>query len=129
MLLVDTGKPGETTKQMIEQVAGREDKEEIIKKIGIISKEMRIKLVKGEQIGDLIDQNGLLLEELGVVGEKVRKLTRELRNVGAKVKITGAGGVKSGSGMMLVFHQNLEKIGGVLDNKQIDYWQITIGGE
>jgi mevalonate kinase len=127
LLLVNSGKPGETTREMVELVAQQRGKEKNIREIGKIAREIRDKLAKGEEIGQLINKNGYLLEKLGVVGKKAITLANKLREMGAAVKITGAGGVKTGSGMMMVIHPNLEKIGSVLRDEKIDYWPITIG--
>lgn len=128
VLLVNTGKPEETTKEMVELVAKREGKERIITEIGRITKEVRERLVVGEETGELFNKNGILLEELGVVGEQAKALADKLRGLGAAVKITGAGGVASGSGMMLVFNLDLAKVKVMLDNMSVPYYEITLGG-
>lgn len=127
LLLVDSGKPSETTKEMIELVAGKPEKDELIAQIGVVTKQVKQKLLNGLDVGELLNQNGLLLEKLGVVGEKAKKLSRKLRATGASVKITGAGGVKTGSGMMIVMSPNLTKTKTLLDNKQIGYFETEIG--
>lgn len=129
LLLADSGKPSETTKEMIELVAGKPEKDELIAQIGMVTKQVKQKLLNGLDVGELLNQNGLLLEKLGVVGEKAKKLSRELRAMGASVKITGAGGVKTGSGMMIVMSPNLTKTKTLLDNKQISYFETEIGKE
>lgn len=127
LLLADSGKPSETTKEMIELVAGKPEKNELIAQIGMVTKQVKQKLLNGLDVGELLNQNGLLLEKLGVVGEKTKKLSRELRAMGASVKITGAGGVKTGSGMMVVMAPDVVKIKQLLDNGQIDYFETIIG--
>lgn len=127
LLLADSGKPSETTKEMIELVAGKPEKNELIAQIGMVTKQVKQKLLNGLDVGELLNQNGLLLEKLGVVGEKTKKLSRELRAMGASVKITGAGGVKTGSGMMVVMAPDVVKIKQLLDNGQIDYFETMIG--
>lgn len=129
LLLADSGKPSETTKEMIELVAGKPEKDELIAQIGMVTKQVKQKLLNGLDVGELLNQNGLLLEKLGVVGEKTKKLSRELRAMGASVKITGAGGVKTGSGMMIVMSPDLTKTKTLLDNKQISYFETEIGKE
>jgi len=78
---------------------------------------------------DLLNKNGLLLEELGVVGKHAKEISSELRKMRASVKITGAGGVKTGSGMMIVMRPDLTQIKKLLDNRQIDYFETVMGGE
>ena len=131
LLLVDSGKPSETTKEMVEMVAKNPEKNQIIDNIGNLTKKVKANL-QGESLKvlrNLLNENGLLLEKLGVVGEMAKKLSNELRDMGASVKITGAGGVKTGSGMMIVMNPDLTQIKKLLDNRQIDYFETEIGGK
>ncbi len=127
LMLVNTGKPSETTKEMVERVANNPDKEAIIKDIGQLAERAKKRLVEGGEISQLINENGILLEKLGVVGERARTLSEQLRGLGASVKITGAGGVKTGSGMMIAKAKDFAKIRKLLDNSQIDYFETTVG--
>lgn len=127
IVLVNSGKPDESTKEMIELVAINKDKDEIIDRIGDLTIEFKNLLESGQDISAILNQNGLLLEELGVVGTKATTLSKEIRNLGGSVKIAGAGGVKTGSGTMIVMAPDYTKIKKLLDNKQIDYFETTIG--
>lgn len=127
LLIVNTGKPAESTKEMVEQVALNPNNLVIAEKIEDLVVKVRENLINGGEIADLLNQNGILLEELGVVGEYTQDLSKELRAQGASVKITGAGGVKAGSGMMIVMGPNLTKIEKLLDNKQVKYFKTIIG--
>ena len=129
LLLVNTGKPEESTKEMVELVAGNPEKERIIEAVEKLVVQVRDKLIRGEGVGELLNQNGLLLEELGVVGNRAKKLSKELREIGAHVKITGAGGAKKGSGMMIVVKDDLTQIKKLLDNRKINYLETEIGGQ
>ncbi len=129
LLLVNTGKPTETTKEMIELVAKKLGNTEIINSIEGVVKQVRERLIRGGDISELINQNGVLLEDLGVVGKSALLLSKELRDLGGKVKIAGAGGVKTGSGMMIVMHPDLTQTKKLLDNKQISYFETEIGKE
>jgi mevalonate kinase len=129
LLLVNTGKPTESTKEMIELVAININKDEIIDQIGDLTIKFKNLLESGQDISTALNQNGLLLEELGVVGTKAIMLSKEIRNLGGSVKIAGAGGVKTGSGMMIVMAPDYTKIKKLLDNKQIDYFETTIGAK
>ncbi len=126
LLLVNSGRPTESTKEMIELVARNPDKDMLIEKIGELTQKAKAKLEMGEDVAELLNENGLLLEQLGVVGKKARELSEVLRTIGAKVKISGAGGVASGSGMMMVVHPDLTQIKKLLDNKQISYFETEI---
>lgn len=128
LLLVDTGKPVESTKEMVELVAQVGNKDELIGQIGQLSLEMKKELVSGNEIDELLNHNGRMLERLGVVGESARQLSDELRKIGASVKVTGAGGVKAGSGILLVRHRDLNVVRKYLDIRQLMYYSTKIGG-
>ena len=127
LLLVNTGKPAESTKEMIELVTTNNNKDEIIDRIGDLTIKFKKLLESGQDVSALMNQNGLLLEELGVVGTKAITLSNDIRYMGGSVKIAGAGGVKTGSGMMIVIAPDYTKIKKLLDNKQIEYFETTIG--
>lgn len=128
LLLVDTGKPVETTKEMVELVAKARNREDLIDQIGKLSLRVKNELVLGNDIDELLDNNGCLLEELGVVGERANELSNELRKLGASVKVTGAGGVKEGSGMLLVRHNDLNVVRKYLDRRKMSHYSTKIGG-
>jgi len=127
ILLVNSGKPQETTKEMVEMVANNPRKIEIIEKIGGVSESVEKALCSGRDISQLLNENGKLLEELGVVGEVAKRISKEIREIGGSVKITGAGGVKAGSGMMIVLAPDYTNIKKMLNNKHIDYFEVKIG--
>lgn len=126
MLVVDSGRPADSTKEMVEMVAKKINKVRVIKRMGEIAEEVEVKLVQGEDIAKLIDENGRLLEELGVVGERARGISNKLREIGCSIKITGAGGVETGSGMMIVIPSDFAQTKRVLDNIQIGYFEAKI---
>jgi|SaaInlStandDraft_3_1057020.scaffolds.fasta_scaffold58437_1 mevalonate kinase len=80
ILVVSSGTPSESTKEMVELVAGGDRYPEIVRKIGKITREIRERLMRGEEIVKLINENGILLESLGVVGESAKQLGDELRD-------------------------------------------------
>ncbi len=129
LLLVDTGKPTESTREMVEMVAAKEDKERIINQIGELSGQVKVGLIRGEEVNELLNQNGLLLEELGVVGKRAKELSDGLRQIGCSVKITGAGGVATGSGMMIVMSRDLQKTKAFLDKRNVKHFEVTVGGK
>ena len=129
LLLVNSGKPEESTKEMVELVALNPDRLKIVGRIEELVEQVKERLVKGEGIADLLNMNGLLLERMGVVGKFAKKLSDELRTMGCSVKITGAGGVRSGSGIMIVMVPDLAKIKKLLDNRKINYFETVIGAK
>jgi mevalonate kinase len=125
VLLINSGKPAESTKEMIEMVATKD--KNLIEEIGEITIKMKYALETGGDIIPLITANGLLLEKLGIVESKAQALSLALRNLGAGVKVIGAGGIHDGSGMMLVYHSDLSLITPFLKEKKIHYYEVSLG--
>ena len=80
----------------------------LIRKIGNLSYKMIEDLRKGfyEPIFDIIVENQVLLNELGVVTEPVNDFCIRLKTFKIAAKVTGAGGVDGGSGLILICYQN-----------------------
>ena len=75
----------------------------------------------------LITQNQRLLEKLGVVSKKAKQIIRLIEKHGGSAKICGAGGIKKGSGMILIYHPNLKKITPLLHQKGLKPINIKLG--
>lgn len=108
--LIDSGQPLESTKEMVDYVAQKftEDPKTLTSIFQNIDSLIPI-FIKAlehndkESFGQTINKAGTLLEDLGVVSTQTQKITEEIRHQGGSAKITGAGGLKAGSGMLLTF--------------------------
>lgn len=132
-LIVNSGRPAESTGEIVAAVAERIKIYDlrlkyVIAKIGGVTKELKRIMEHEEGITALINENGLLLEKLGVVGEVACKLSNKLRAKGGGVKVTGAGGMREGSGMLLVVADDLDKIAAMVEKWGYESFCITIGG-
>lgn len=129
-LIIQTGRPEESTKEMVELVKKRLDEglidEQLLKKMGMVTGNIVKNMKGGEDVVELVNENGFLLEELGVVSKTTKKLSNALRNEGLGVKVSGAGGVKNGSGILLVCG-NIGKAESLLKKQNHQYWQIKVG--
>jgi len=100
--LLDSGKSVETTGEMVAMVKGKLQGDEIIKDVfeeqGRVSIRVAEKLRNGDNISEETRRNHELLVSLGVVGVKAQRMIAKCGGA----KITGAGGVKGGSGFVLV---------------------------
>lgn len=76
-----------------------------------------------------MQMNEKLLEEIGVVSDSTRKLVREIEKMGGTVKISGAGGVKTGSGMLICLHPHPQALLELARKKGLETFQVSIGGE
>jgi len=122
--IINTGKPEETTGQMVNWV--KKQREKHFKKINNIFNELDIlvdplqKSLKENNrklFTSTINKTGLLLENLGIVPENTKKLSREIRKSGGSVKISGAGGIKTNSGILFIYHEKKD----ILKNSIYDY--------
>lgn len=130
--VINSGKPIESTKDMVAIVDKRMKSEpeyigRVLSEIGQISFDLRKALENGEDLEDLINRNGELLEDLGVVGERAMLMSREMRSLGFGVKITGAGGLRGGSGMMLCCHHEIGKLEAFVKEKGWEYIKVNVG--
>ena len=139
-LIVNTGKPAETTGMLVEMVSEkRKAKSEklqfktknLIKDIGQLPEKFVKALKEGDlnALSDLIKENERLLEKLGVVGEIAKKIVRDIEEIGGVAKICGAGGIKKGSGIALVYHKDLDVIRKYCRRKKLECFEVELGGE
>lgn len=130
LFLIDSGKPEETTAEMVNLVAKLVKEkpmytDEIMNDMEKNTKKMTLSLK--EKDNNLFQQslvdNQVLLEMLGTVSEKTKKLLKELEIFGVG-KITGAGGKKQGSGFILFFSQKKKELINFLNKKKLDYFKF-----
>jgi mevalonate kinase len=104
LYLINTGKPQESTGEMVSMVRQKYNKnpekyENYFKRIDDII----ASFISGkENIENLINENGKILEKIGIVSELGLKISKEIRKANGAIKVAGAGG-KAGisCGMML----------------------------
>ena len=135
-ILINSGKPKESTKDMVEKVAQfkiafPQKTQALFNSQEELTKRMVVSFKDGDE-GNLIkciksgEQN---LEKLGVVGKKAQSLIRSIERLGGAAKISGAGGVKEGSGMLLVYHKDVERLLSYAKQKNLEVLKIQIGSE
>lgn len=136
LLLLNSGKPAESTKEMVAYVGDLYKKNQ--KKIGSIFREIEpvtkgfLKFLLGETnegLAFLIRDNERLLEELGVVSVSTKRIVRIIEKAGGSAKISGAGGKKEGSGMVIVYHKDIEKIIMLGKRNGFDLSPVKLGEE
>jgi mevalonate kinase len=129
LFLIDSGKPKETTGEMVKLV----ESVELVKPIEIIFNKIEIETKKilnaiekenVEQLKESIVVNEKLLEKIGVVSEKTKKILNKLSKFGCG-KVTGAGGRETGSGFILFFTENKNELVNFLKNNKIEYYQFV----
>jgi mevalonate kinase len=134
--LINTGKPAETTGQMIRLVADAKVYKEVyfdvlFREIEKISKRFLGFLLNdnSDDFEELISSNEKLLENLGVVSESTKGLIRKIEKIGGAAKITGAGGKKDASGMIIVYYKDQEKLLNFAKKNNINLLSVKLGEE
>lgn len=134
VFLINSGKASETTGDLVEMVNSRIRNKEsgirrVMENIGKISQEMISDFVSGKFRPDLISLNERLLEKLGVVGDKAKRMIKDIEKTGGAAKICGAGGVKEGSGVMLAYNNDFERLGSLIRKNNWESFETDLGGE
>ncbi len=114
-LIIDSGKPEESTKEMVAKVGVfKKESPEAAYKIfnnqEDITKDMVIALKEGNEntLINCIKDGEDKLEKLKVVSNNTQKLIDSIEAIGGCAKISGGGGFKAGSGMLLAYHPDLK---------------------
>jgi len=135
LYLVDSGKPAESTKDLVMGVAERrqansQPSEQIFRQIEETTRGF-LRWMQGQEsnLVELIRINHRSLVDLGVVGEKAQQIVQTIEKAGGAAKITGAGGVAKGSGFLLAYHPDSEKLRAIVDNIDLKLDQLQLGGE
>ncbi|MEI8232367.1 MAG: mevalonate kinase [bacterium] len=130
--LIDSGKPDETTGEMVQMVKEKynDNKKlgEVFEKIGGICIQLQKDLEDDHFTPEWITENERLLEQLSIVGNKAQSIIDQIEMIGGHAKVCGAGGVRSGSGVILAYHQDDLKFEEWLINKKYAYFQDHLGG-
>lgn len=136
LVLIDSGKPAETTKEMVEHVAGLVTKEAGAMELIFSDQEKQAKrLVLAlreedyQEVAACMVQAQRNLEALGVVGQRAREIVQTIERSGGAAKISGAGGVKGGSGMLLCYHPDMQKLKKLANTHQWPILSIVPGEE
>lgn len=130
--LIDSGKPEETTGEMVQMVKKQHDNNqnfaEIFGSIGAISNQLQIDLESDHFSPEWITENERLLERLGVVGNRAKNMIRQIEKIGGYAKVCGAGGVLGGSGVIMAYCADDEIFENWLIKEGYTYFQDHLGG-
>ena len=107
LILIDSGRPVESTAQMVKQVGKRYNDdpkfiETVLNTIEKLTKRMVVSIVKEDTdlFQETVKENQSELENLGIVSKQTKKLLKDIEPYGVG-KVTGAGGQAEGSGLIL----------------------------
>ncbi|MDP2585295.1 MAG: mevalonate kinase [Candidatus Levybacteria bacterium] len=135
-ILIDSGKPEESTREMVEKAAKLkmsfpQKVESLFNSQEKLTKQMVVALKDGNEdsLIECIKLGEKNLEELGVVGKKAQSIIREIEKLGGAAKISGGGGVKDGSGMLLVYIKDKNKFINYAKQEKLEILLIEVGEE
>lgn len=136
LLVLNTGRPNESTEEMVALVKKLVDKtphrvKRVLKQIEKVTENF-LEFLSGKEkfsLRKMIKENEMLLEKLGVVSPYVMRLVRKIESIGGAAKITGAGGFRQGSGMILAYHHQPDKIKQFAEKEGLETFFIKLGEE
>lgn len=131
--LVDGGKPEETTLDLISRVLelNRQNKNKVMELIGRdrkITEQVQHEIKEGSLNPDFLKESQEVLEEFGVIGEHGKQIIRAINNHGGMAKVSGAGGIKSGVGMIMCYHPDEDSLKRLALEQGIRYSPLILGG-
>ena len=133
IFLINSGKPEESTGEMIKGVKDfvlktPQEAEKIFKEMEQITRNF-LRFLSGEELnfGDLITINERLLEQLGVVSSKTKLLIQKIESISGSAKISGAGGLKDNSGIVIVYHEDPKVIEKFAHEGNLDLFRVKLG--
>lgn len=132
-LLIDSGKPMESTAEMVNSVlSSRAKSRDLFQKTFDSQENLTNQMIKVLENWDekkfikILKAAEINLEKLGVVGKKAKTIISKIEKLGGAAKITGAGGIKKGSGMILAYHKDLKTLVQFAKDNNLKYYSIQI---
>lgn len=131
-VLINTGKPKETTGEMVEMVARQSVKfkkifghqEQLVRELSPVLKDGNEK-----ELIRIIREGEKNLESIGVVSPYVSGIIRKIEKNGGATKICGAGGKTKATGVLLAYHPEKKVIEKIAKEENLPYFSISLGGE
>jgi len=133
--LMNTGRPIESTKEVVKNVANhylnrKSYFDTVFRDMEKVTKSFLNYLYRSKaDFEDLVMENELLLEKLGVVSVSTKQIIRRIEKIGGAAKVTGAGGINGNSGMIIVFHKDAEKLSVFAKRNKIPVFAVKLGEE
>lgn len=127
LFLIDSGKPEETTAQMVKNVKELYNRkkgitEKTLLDIEKVTKRFVFSIAENDSVSfqKNIKDNQRELEELGVVSQRTKQLLKTVEHFGSG-KVTGAGGVAGASGFIFFYAEKREKFLEFVHREQVHY--------
>lgn len=135
-ILINTGKPKETTKEMVELVRVKgealrgkfkkifDNQEKLVRELVTVIQEGNEKTLI--QILRAGEKN---LENLGVVSPFAKSIIRKIEKIGGAAKICGGGGKTKEVGILLTYHPKPSAIKSIAKEENLPCFSTTLGAE
>lgn len=134
--LINTGRPKETTGEMVALVKERVQKKSEYMQTLLDLNEAQVKRVtvalregNEKELLDAIRVGESTLEGMGVVSDKVTPLIREIEKAGGVAKILGGGGKSDGVGFLLCYHREPKSVAALSKKYHYTIQSIVLGEE
>ncbi len=135
-VLIHTGKPKETTKDMVTMVKKLSQKKPaILERFLKIQEQLTKELLEAleqrheKKLMSIIKMGENNLEKIGVVSKSVMPIIRKIESSYGASKICGAGGKKGPTGILLCYHPNPSRLIQIAKSYNLDYFKTALGAE
>ena len=133
-VLINTGTPKETTKDMVTMVKNLYQKkpsivDNFLEKQEQLTKELleALQLKKEKKLKSVIKMGENNLEKIGVVPKSVLPIIREIESSGGAAKICGGGGKTGPTGILLCYHYKPSIIQQIAKQNNLEYFKTALG--
>lgn len=133
-VLINTGR-NENTGDLVRHVAGIKAGGEqyfagILNDVERVTKEMTEAIHDENEVlfRQTLTKNEKLLEDMGIVSPDAKELIRKIEKSGGAAKISGAGGIAGGSGIILAVHNKPETLMRIAKKHNYPSFQVALGG-
>lgn len=135
-VLINTGKPKESTKEMVNLVKNLyQKKPAVVEKFLAIQEQLTKEIIEaigqknGKRIRSVIKMGQNNLEKIGVVSKSVIPIIRDIESSGGTAKICGGGGKKGPTGILLCYHPTPSRLLEIAKKYNLDYFKTALGVE
>lgn len=135
-LIINTGKPKQSTKDMVEAVKNLYQKRPPVVQKFLENQEKlvrellpAIKNADEKEVIRIIREGEKNLESIGVCSTSVKKIIRKIEKADGAAKICGAGATEGPTGVLLVFHRNKKVVEKIAKSYNLPYFSPKLGVE
>lgn len=130
LMVIQSGPAIERTAEMVglvkKRLAQQPELQRVIDRMTQVADDCIANLEAGRWSPSLITQYGQDMIKLGVVGRRAQGMLEQLWSLGAAAKVTAAGGVAQGSGLLLAWHQDQSVIESLAREQGWEIWSASL---